>query len=377
MPTDHAFEPEATPGRHGYCRRCGAGRKDHVPQQPRYPTTPASFPAQQPLPTFDPRVTPTHELVIDDMRTRAEHGLAKYGAPLQPHNGRNSLQDLYEELLDATQYAKNELRRREGRPGFDLFLVRPEGRDGHDGAVFVHVDRNHEGPPDQHGGAAVWTSYAAAERFIATAQWKGAEVYVAHPAGDQRARRDDALTASLAEKVAELTADLAEAREQTQHAQRKWSETHDELIKEREERESLVAASVAGARATYETAQSVQYMNNLRSELEEAKQTAKRLEMALADPANASLHRTVIAESRIASQLDMIRRVATGASPLPAPDSPQWSDSLAAVLTTLEAHKRLQARVARVHDELVLAGTAGRSSGQAIAASLSILDARD
>ena len=45
-------------------------------------------------------------LVIKDMKERDEFGLNKYGVRLQPYNGRNSLQDLYEELLDAVVYIR-------------------------------------------------------------------------------------------------------------------------------------------------------------------------------------------------------------------------------------------------------------------------------
>lgn len=48
-------------------------------------------------------------LVIDDMKARDAMGRAKYGTPLQPFNGRKPLQDLYEELLDAVVYTKQEL----------------------------------------------------------------------------------------------------------------------------------------------------------------------------------------------------------------------------------------------------------------------------
>lgn len=34
-------------------------------------------------------------------------GLAKYGVPLTPNNGRNSYKDIYEELLDAYIYSTN------------------------------------------------------------------------------------------------------------------------------------------------------------------------------------------------------------------------------------------------------------------------------
>jgi len=49
------------------------------------------------------------ELVIEDLKQRSETGRQKYGTYLQTHNGRNALADLYQELLDAVQYAKQHL----------------------------------------------------------------------------------------------------------------------------------------------------------------------------------------------------------------------------------------------------------------------------
>ncbi len=46
------------------------------------------------------------ELVIKDMQTRIDMGFKKYGTKLQTHNGRDALQDLYEELIDAVMYLK-------------------------------------------------------------------------------------------------------------------------------------------------------------------------------------------------------------------------------------------------------------------------------
>lgn len=45
------------------------------------------------------------ERVAIDLENRAVGGVEKYGVPLQTHNGRNALVDLYEELLDAVMYA--------------------------------------------------------------------------------------------------------------------------------------------------------------------------------------------------------------------------------------------------------------------------------
>lgn len=60
----------------------------------------------QPAPTPN-NATPTWELVMSDMASRNELGKQRYGTPLQPHNGRNSLQDAYEEALDLCVYLKN------------------------------------------------------------------------------------------------------------------------------------------------------------------------------------------------------------------------------------------------------------------------------
>lgn len=46
------------------------------------------------------------ELVIADMEERRRFGIAKYGSPVQPHNGRDQMNDLYQELLDAAVYAQ-------------------------------------------------------------------------------------------------------------------------------------------------------------------------------------------------------------------------------------------------------------------------------
>lgn len=41
-----------------------------------------------------------------DMQRRHQKGLATYGVPLQPHNGRNAIQDAYEEFLDTCVYLR-------------------------------------------------------------------------------------------------------------------------------------------------------------------------------------------------------------------------------------------------------------------------------
>jgi hypothetical protein len=55
---------------------------------------------------------PTWELVIEDMRERDRLGRQQYGTPLQPHNGRDSLVDAYQESLDLCVYLKNAIEER-------------------------------------------------------------------------------------------------------------------------------------------------------------------------------------------------------------------------------------------------------------------------
>jgi hypothetical protein len=55
------------------------------------------------------------DMVIADLRGREALGKAKYGKPLLPFDGRDTMRDLYEELLDAAHYIKKEMVERESR----------------------------------------------------------------------------------------------------------------------------------------------------------------------------------------------------------------------------------------------------------------------
>ncbi len=55
------------------------------------------------------------DLVAVDLRYRKELGIRKYGTPLQAHNGRDALQDAYEEALDLCQYLKQAIEERKVR----------------------------------------------------------------------------------------------------------------------------------------------------------------------------------------------------------------------------------------------------------------------
>jgi hypothetical protein len=69
---------------------------------------------KQPNPT--PNALPAvWDLVQQDMRQRDQEGRARYGTPLQPHNGRDALRDAYEEALDQAVYLRQALYERDGR----------------------------------------------------------------------------------------------------------------------------------------------------------------------------------------------------------------------------------------------------------------------
>ena len=53
--------------------------------------------------------------VIMDMAARDQVGRARYGVPLQPHNGRDALRDAYEEALDLCAYLRQAIMERDGR----------------------------------------------------------------------------------------------------------------------------------------------------------------------------------------------------------------------------------------------------------------------
>jgi len=49
------------------------------------------------------------ESVINDLRSRSERGIKKYNTTLNQNNKDDFMNHLYEELLDAAQYAKKEM----------------------------------------------------------------------------------------------------------------------------------------------------------------------------------------------------------------------------------------------------------------------------
>lgn len=62
-----------------------------------------------------------HDLVIQDMLQRKQFGLEKYGTLLQPGNGRKTLRDAYEEILDLAAYLRVAIYEAENPPPVSVF----------------------------------------------------------------------------------------------------------------------------------------------------------------------------------------------------------------------------------------------------------------
>jgi len=69
------------------------------------------FTQPEPAPTNGTAVVAN--LVLADINQRIVDGQQKYGTKLMTHNGRDALQDLYQELIDAVFYIRQELEERE------------------------------------------------------------------------------------------------------------------------------------------------------------------------------------------------------------------------------------------------------------------------
>jgi hypothetical protein len=72
------------------------------------------FTQPEPTPISTPDAQSVTRAVMADLAEREKHGIAKYGTTLQTFNGRNALVDLYQELIDATQYCRQLLMKEQG-----------------------------------------------------------------------------------------------------------------------------------------------------------------------------------------------------------------------------------------------------------------------
>lgn len=70
---------------------------------------------EQPMPVISDEGPAIQDLVIQDIETRKKIGLARYKTLLRPFNGRDVMQDLYEELIDALFYLRAEIEERKLR----------------------------------------------------------------------------------------------------------------------------------------------------------------------------------------------------------------------------------------------------------------------
>ena len=73
-------------------------------------------PGDQVLPTKNDQPY-VHDLVSADILARGELGARRYGTRLQPFNGRNALQDAYEEALDLCCYLRQKMLEEMGGEG--------------------------------------------------------------------------------------------------------------------------------------------------------------------------------------------------------------------------------------------------------------------
>lgn len=67
-----------------------------------------------PIPNGNPAIW---DLVIADMKARDAAGIATYKVRLQANNGRDALQDAYEEALDLAAYLKQAIEERRTKTG--------------------------------------------------------------------------------------------------------------------------------------------------------------------------------------------------------------------------------------------------------------------
>lgn len=69
----------------------------------------------QPPPLARPDLPAIADLVAADVLSRKDFGIRKYGMALTAHNGRDPLQDAYEEALDLVAYLRQAIEERRVR----------------------------------------------------------------------------------------------------------------------------------------------------------------------------------------------------------------------------------------------------------------------
>lgn len=99
----------------------------------------------QVLPSGDESIEDDQALLIADIEARRQVGIERYGQGHRPFNGRNTIQDFYEEMIDGAVYAKSLLRAREATRTELIDVVakafhpEPDGED--EANAMIAVDR--------------------------------------------------------------------------------------------------------------------------------------------------------------------------------------------------------------------------------------------
>lgn len=103
------------PFRCDYCH-CNTGTCDEAicPRNVRWKEALQTREGDQPLPVKND-LPCVQDLVILDMEARKAIGIKRYGTTLQPHNGRDVIRDIYEEMLDAAAYMRQLIYERDGK----------------------------------------------------------------------------------------------------------------------------------------------------------------------------------------------------------------------------------------------------------------------
>jgi hypothetical protein len=83
-----------------YCNRC---QREHAI---------GLIGCEQPTPEYQEGVIDIQTLVMQDVAKRRAVGIERYGTPLQAHNGRDALQDAYDEALDLVMYLRQMIEER-------------------------------------------------------------------------------------------------------------------------------------------------------------------------------------------------------------------------------------------------------------------------
>ncbi len=79
-------------------------REGYAPGPVPEPFEKAADRGGQPTPTHIPGEPSTHDLLMAEIEKRKALGLSRYGTILQAGNGRDALQDMLDELIDACVY---------------------------------------------------------------------------------------------------------------------------------------------------------------------------------------------------------------------------------------------------------------------------------